>query len=152
MDRTRIGIAVSSSKGGMRTFEKFYLRFQKNPSAILGARVFANFIPNIAAQWIARHWKLSGPAKPAVAACATGLYAVMEGIRMIEQDEADYCIAGAGDASLTQLMTAGYRNMGVLSDEKLRPYDLNRSGFIIGEGAGIVILEKLESARFAAKP
>ena len=147
VDRTRLGIAVSSSKGGMRTFERFYERFQIHRSALLGARVYANFVPNIASQWIARHWKISGPAKPAVAACATGLYAVMEGIRMIEQDEVDYCIAGAGDASLTRLMAAGYQNMGVLTKDEVRPYDLNRSGFLIGEGAGIVILEKLESAK-----
>ncbi len=148
MDRSRIGIAVSSSKGGMKTFEKFYERFQKRRSAILGARVYANFIPNIASQWIARHWKLTGPAKPAVAACATGLYAVMEGIRMIEQDEVDYCIAGAGDASITELMLAGYRNMGVLSKKnEMRPFDKHRDGFLIGEGAGIVILEKLKQAK-----
>lgn len=147
IDRSRLGIAVSSSKGGMRTFERFYGRFQKNRSALLGARVYANFIPNIAAQWIARHWKITGPAKPAIAACATGLYAIMEGIRMIEQDETDYCIAGAGDASITQLMLAGYRNMGVLAKEAVRPFDRRRDGFLIGEGAGIVILEKLESAK-----
>ncbi len=147
IDRTRLGIAVSSSKGGMKTFEKFYDRFRKHPSALLGARIYANFIPNMAAQWIARHWRISGPAKPVVAACATGLFAVMEGIRMIEQDEVDYCIAGAGDASITQLMLAGYRNMGVLSKDEIRPYDLHRSGFLVGEGAGIVILEKPESAR-----
>ena len=147
MDREQIGIAVSSSKGGMITFERFFERFQKHPSALLGARVFANFIPNIAAQWVARHWKLSGPAKPAVAACATGLYAVMEGIRMVEQDEVDYCIAGAGDASITRLMLAGYKNMGVLSETGMRPYDLNRDGFFMGEGAGIVILEKLANAK-----
>ena len=147
IDRERLGIAVSSSKGGMRTFERFYSRFVKKRSALLGARVYANFIPNIAAQWIARHWKISGPAKPAVTACATGLYALMEGIRMIEQDEVDYCIAGAGDASITQLMLAGYRNMGVLATDAIRPFDKRRDGFLIGEGAGIVILEKLESAK-----
>lgn len=147
MDRSRIALAVSSSKGGMRTFERFFGRLQKKPSAILGARVYANFLPNIAAQWIARHWKLTGPAKPAIAACATGLYAVMEGIRMIEQDEADYCIAGAGDASLTELMLAGYRNMGVLSKGCMRPFDRRRDGFLIGEGAGLVVLESLEHAK-----
>jgi len=147
MDRNQIGVAVSSSKGGMRTFERFYERFHKKRSALLGARVYANFIPNISAQWIARHWKLNGPAKPAVAACATGLYAVMEGIRMIEHGEADYCIAGSGDASLTELMLAGYRNMGVLSDSHIRPFDKKRDGFLIGEGAGIVILEKLKQAK-----
>ncbi len=147
MDRSRMGLAVSSSKGGMRTFERFFERFQKKRSALLGARIYANFLPNIASQWIARHWKLTGPAKPAIAACATGLYAVMEGIRMIEQDEADYCIAGSGDASLTELMLAGYRNMGVLSEKGIRPFDKRRDGFLIGEGAGIVILEKLKQAK-----
>lgn len=146
MDRERIGIAVSSSKGGMRTFERFFDRFNRRRSAILGARVYANLIPNICAQWIARHWKLSGPAKPAVAACATGLYAVLEGVRMIEHDEADYCIAGSGDSSITELMLAGYKNMGVLSQGEIRPFDRKRDGFLVGEGAGIVILEKLKQA------
>ena len=147
MNRERIGLAVSSSKGGMRTFERFFERFQKKRSAILGARVYANFLPNICSQWIARHWKLTGPAKPAVAACATGLYAVLEGIRMIEDGEADYCIAGSGDSSITELMLAGYRNMGVLSQGEMRPFDKKRDGFLIGEGAGNVILEKLKQAK-----
>jgi 3-oxoacyl-[acyl-carrier-protein] synthase II len=147
IDRGRLGIAVSSSKGGMRTLEKFHDRFYKNPSAILGARVYANLLPNICAQWIARHWKITGPAKPSVAACATGLFDIMEGIRMIEQDEADWCIAGATDASLTKLMLSGYRNMGALSKDVMRPFDKRRDGFLVGEGAGIVILEKEEVAR-----
>ncbi len=147
VDRGRIGIAVSSSKGGMQTLERFYDRFRKNPSAILGARVYANFIPNICAQWIARHWKITGPAKPAVAACATGLFDIMEGIRMIEQDEADWCIAGATDASLTKLMLTGYRNMGALSKGTMRPFDRRRDGFLVGEGAAVVILEKEDVAK-----
>ncbi len=147
IDPERVGIAVSTSKGGVYTIEKFFDRFQKHPSALLAARVYANIIPNISSQWIARHWKLRGPAKVAIAACATGLFAIMEGIRMIEQDEADYCIAGAGDASMTPLMTASYRQMGALSAGQLRPFDLRRDGFLIGEGAGVVILESEENAR-----
>jgi len=147
MDPYRIGIAVSSSKGGMTTFEKFHARFLKKPSALLGARIYANTIPNILSQWIARRWELKGPAKPAVAACATGTYAVIEGIRMIEDDEADVCIAGASDASITKLMLAGYHQMGVLSKNGVSPFDQKRSGFLIGEGAGIVILEKEKHAK-----
>lgn len=146
IDRQRLGIAVSSSKGGVNTFERFYDRFLKRPSALLGARVYANFLPNMAAQWIARHWRVFGPAKPAVAACATGLFAVIEGIRMIEEGEADWCIAGAGDASITSLMLAGYRQMGVLSKGEMRPFDKRRDGFLLGEGAGIVVLERKETA------
>jgi 3-oxoacyl-[acyl-carrier-protein] synthase II len=147
IDRNRLGLTVSSSKGGMNTFEKFRTRFENRRSGILGARVYANLIPNIAAQWIARHWKISGPAKPTSVACATGLYSVLEGVRMLEEDEADYCIAGAGDASITRLMTAGYHKMGVLATDEIRPFDKRRNGFLIGEGAGIVILEKADMAK-----
>lgn len=147
MDAERIGIAVSSSKGGVYTIEKFFERFQKNRSALLAARVYANIIPNIVSQWIARHWNLRGPAKVAIAACATGLFAIMEGVRMIEDGQADYCIAGAGDASLTKLMTAAYQRMGALATGEIRPFDVRRDGFLIGEGAGVVILETEESAR-----
>lgn len=146
-DPYRAGIAVSTSKGGFTTFEKFSPRFFKRPSALLAARVYANFIPNILSQWIARRWKLQGPAKPVVAACATGLYAIMEGIRMIEQEEADVCIAGGSDASITPFLLAGYRQLGVLAKEDIRPFDLRRDGFLVGEGAGVVILESEEHAR-----
>lgn len=147
MDPYRVGIAVSSSKGGMTTLERFRDRFMKHPSALLGARIYANTVPNILSQWIARKWKIKGPAKPAVAACATGTYAIIEGIRMIEDDEVDVCIAGASDASITKLMLAGYHKMGVLSSTDVSPFDQNRTGFLIGEGAGIVILEKEEHAK-----
>ncbi len=147
MDPFRVGIAVSSSKGGITTFEKFAERLRKRPSALLAARVYANLIPNMLSQWIARRWKIQGPAKPAVAACATGTYAIMEGVRMIEDDEVDVCIAGASDASITPLLLAGYKQMGVLSNEEIRPFDKKRNGFFIGEGAGIVILESEDFAR-----
>ncbi len=147
MDPYRVGIAVSSSKGGMTTLEKFRDRFLKRPSALLGARIYANTVPNILSQWIARRWELKGPAKPAVAACATGTYAIIEGIRMIEDDETDVCIAGASDASITKLMLAGYHQMGVLSPNGVSPFDKTRGGFLVGEGAGVVILEKENHAK-----
>lgn len=146
MDPYRIGIAVSSSKGGFTTLEKYAARFRKAPSALLAARVYANFIPNILSQWIARRWELHGPAKPAVAACATGLFAIMEGIRMIEDGAADVCIAGASDASITPFLLAGYRKLGVLAKEGTYPFDSRRDGFLVGEGSGIVILESEDYA------
>jgi 3-oxoacyl-[acyl-carrier-protein] synthase II len=141
MDPFRIGIAASSSKGGITTLEKFRERFMKKPSALLAARVYANLIPNMLAQWIARKWKIHGPAKPVVAACATGTLAIIEGVRMIEDDEVDVCIAGASDASITPFLLAGYRQLGVLAKENICPFDARRDGFLLGEGAGIVVLE-----------
>ena len=147
IDRYRIGISVSSSKGGMHTLDRFKERFAKHPSAILGARIYSNTVPNFAAQWIARRWKIQGPAKCYVAACATGTVAVLEGARMVSDGVVDYCIAGASDASIVPLLLAGYKKMKVLAKDSMRPFDKRRSGFLIGEGAGIVFLETMESAK-----
>ena len=73
VDPYRIALSVSSSKGGMHTLDRFKERFEKRPSAILGARIYSNLVPNFAAQWIARRWKIRGPAKCYIAACATGI-------------------------------------------------------------------------------
>lgn len=146
-DLYRIGISVSSSKGGMHTLDRFKERFYKNPSAILGARIYSNSVPNFAAQWIARRWKVQGPAKCYVAACATGTVAVIEGARMVSSGVVDYCIAGASDASIVPLLMAAYKNMRALSKNSMLPFDRNRSGFLVGEGAGVVFIETLESAK-----
>lgn len=147
IDPYRIGIVVSSSKGGLHSFDAFRARLERNPSAILGARVYSNTVPNFAAQWIARKWKISGPAKCYVTACATGTTSIIEAARMIADDVVDYAFAGAGDASLIPFLVAGYEQMGVLATETMNPFDQRRKGFLLGEGAGVVLLETLESAR-----
>ncbi len=146
-DPFRIGIVVSSSKGGVHTVDRFAERFRKYPSAILGARIYCNSVPNFGAQWIARRWKLQGPAKCYVLACATGTVSILEGARMVQDGLTDYCIAGASDASITPLMLAAYSNMKVLSKGPMRPFDKRRDGFGAGEGAGVVLIETPESAR-----
>ncbi len=146
-DLYKIGISVSSSKGGMHTYDRFAERFQKNRSAILGARIYSNTVPNFGAQWIARRWKVHGPAKCYVAACATGTVAVAEGARMVSDGVIDYCIAGASDASIVPLLLAAYRSMKALAPGPMLPFDQRRNGFAIGEGAGIVFLETIESAQ-----
>ncbi|MSR77366.1 MAG: beta-ketoacyl-[acyl-carrier-protein] synthase family protein [Candidatus Omnitrophica bacterium] len=152
VDPYRIGISVSSSKGGVHTIDRFQERFQKHPSAMLGARIYANTVPNFGAQWIARKWELKGPAKCYIAACATGTVAVIEGARMVADGVVDYCIAGASDASITPLMMAGYYNMKALAHEQMLPFDKRRSGFMVGEGAGVVLLESLENAQSRGVP
>lgn len=146
-DPFRVGIFVSSSKGGMHSFHVFRDRFTKNPSALLAARVYANLVPNFACQWIARRWKIQGPAICYSAACATGTVSVIEGARMVREGVVDYALAGASDASIVPLMVAGYERMGVLSPEGIYPFDQRRRGFLVGEGAGVVFLETLESAK-----
>jgi len=146
-DPFRIGLAVSSSKGGVHTISRFKERLEEHPSAIMGARVYTSAVPNFAAQWIARKMKIQGAAKCYVAACATGTMAVLQGMRMVSEGTLDYCIAGASDSSLSPLLLAGYRNMKALASEAIRPFDKRRDGFLVGEGAAMLFLETLESAR-----
>ena len=147
VDPYRIGIVVSSSKGGLHSFATLRERFERRPSAILGARVYANLVPNFASQWIARKWKIKGPAKCYITACATGTTSIIEGARLVQEDAVDYAFAGASDASLVPFLMAGYEQMRVLSPDGIFPFDVRRKGFLLGEGAGIVFLETLESAR-----
>jgi len=142
-----IALSVSSSKGGVHSLGRFKERFLRNPSAILGARMYTSAVPNFADQWIARRMKIRGPAKCYVAACATGTVAIVQGFRMVSEGQAEYCLAGATDASITPLMLGGYHNMKALAAKEIRPFDRRRDGFLIGEGAGVVFLETLESAQ-----
>ena len=147
VDPYRVGIVVSSSKGGLHTFHALRERLERNPSAILGARVYSNCVPNFAAQWIARKWKIQGPSKCYVTACATGTTSIIEAARMVQEGTVDYAFAGASDASLVPFLAAGYEQMKVLSPDGMFPFDRRRNGFLLGEGAGVVFLETLESAR-----
>lgn len=147
VDPYTVALSVSSSKGGVHSLGRFKERFLRNPSAILGARMYTSAVPNFADQWIARRMKIQGPAKCYVAACATGTVAIIQGFRMVSEGDAEYCLAGATDASITPLMLGGYHNMKALAVRDIRPFDKRRDGFLVGEGAGVVFLETLESAK-----
>jgi 3-oxoacyl-[acyl-carrier-protein] synthase II len=142
-----IALSVSSSKGGVHSLGRFKERFLRNPSAILGARMYTSAVPNFADQWIARRMKIRGPAKCYVAACATGTVAIVQGFRMVSEGQAEYCLAGATDASISPLMLGGYKNMKALATRDIRPFDKKRDGFLVGEGAGVVFLETFEGAK-----
>jgi len=145
-DPFEIGIVMSSSKGGLTTYCDGIERFKKHSSALMGAKIYSSFIPNMAAQWIARQRKIKGPARCYVTACATGTYSIAEAAEMVRRGEVTICIAGASDASICQLPLAGYYQMGAYSKTRMRPFSRKRDGFQVGEGAGCLILESLESA------
>jgi 3-oxoacyl-[acyl-carrier-protein] synthase II len=147
VDPYTVALSVSSSKGGVHSLGKFKERFARSPSAILGARMYTSAVPNFADQWIARRMKIQGPAKCYVAACATGTVAIVQGFRMVSEGQAEYCLAGATDASIAPLMLGGYNNMKALARKDIRPFDMRRDGFLVGEGAGVVFLETLEGAK-----
>ena len=154
IDPYRIGIVMGSSKGGMTTYEKMRAKYGSYlPSALHTAALYASFPPHMASQWIAKRYHVKGPAKCFSTACATGTYSIIEGARMVAEGEVDYCIAGATDASITQLLLAGYYNMKVYSRKgTMHPYDKNHDGFLVGEGAGAVILESKDSAKARGVP
>lgn len=147
LDPYRVGLSVSSSKGGMSTFSRLYERLQRGAGARFATHLLTNIAPHFAAQQIARKWNIKGPSNCYIAACATGTVAIAEGYRMLRDGESDVCIAGASDASIVPFLLGGYRKMKVMAKEKMKPFEKSRDGFLIGEGAGMLVLETLENAR-----
>ena len=142
------GAVISSSKGGVNSLSRFYTACDRENEARLNAhRLYSNFGPECVSGWVARRYRLAGPVKSFVTACASGTHALIAGARMIEDGSVTCCIAGASDASINPLMLEGYKRMGVYSRDTIRPFDKERDGFIVGEGAGILILEEREHAR-----
>jgi 3-oxoacyl-[acyl-carrier-protein] synthase II len=110
-------------------------------------------IPDIAAGQIAIQYKLRGPNFATVSACASGAHAIGESFRLIKQGETDVMVTGGSEAAVTQFTVGGFANMQALSrrndepERASRPFDKDRDGFVMAEGAAIVILEELEHAR-----
>ena len=148
----RLGVYVGSGIGGMQTFvaetEKL---LNRGPG-----RVSPFFIPmmigNMGAGNIAIRFNAQGPCLPVVTACATSSHAIGEAFRAIKYGAADAIIAGGAEATIIPLAVAGFINCKALSetddpDAASLPFDARRGGFVMGEGAGIVVLEELEHAR-----
>jgi len=149
----RLGVMVGSGIGGLHAIEEWHkILMEKGPK-----RVTPFFIPmsiiNLAGGHIAIRFKAKGPNCAAVSACATGNHCIGDAFRIIQRGEADVMIAGGTEAAITPLCVAGFASSRALSlrnDEPQRasrPFDQGRDGFVLGEGAGILILEELEYAQ-----
>ena len=151
VDPTRLGVFIGSGIGGIHTFiDECHKMDTKGPG-----RISPFFIPmmisNIAAGTIAIRYNAQGPCLPIVTACATGTHSIGEAFRSIKHGYADAIIAGGTEASISPLSVAGFTNLTALTtvNDPARasiPFDKNRSGFVMGEGAGAVVLEERESA------
>jgi 3-oxoacyl-[acyl-carrier-protein] synthase II len=148
----RIGVIVGSGMGGIETISHYdSICRDQGPK-----RVSAFFIPscviNLAPGQISIRTGAKGPNFSPVSACATGTHAIGEAFHIIKRGEADAIIAGGAEATIIPLAVAGFGNMKALStrndapEKASRPFDSERDGFVIGEGAGILILEELEHA------
>ena len=159
LDRERIGVLIGSGIGGMETFEEQHTNLlQKGPG-----RVSPFFIPmmiiDMAAGQISIQFGLKGPNFGTVSACASGAHAIGEALRLLRAGDADVMIAGGTEATITPMAVAGFGNMRALSTRNddptraSRPFDQGRDGFVIGEGAGVLVLETEEHMRRrGAKP
>ena len=149
----RIGVVLGSAVGDIGTIaQQEQILLERGPS-----RVAPWFIPSIltdaASGQLAIAFGFSGINFAMVAACATGSYTIGEGAEIVRRGAADAILAGGAEAALTPLILAGFSNMRGLAAEQenppraSRPFDATRDGFVIGEGAGILVLEELEAAR-----
>jgi 3-oxoacyl-[acyl-carrier-protein] synthase II len=148
----RIGVIVGSGIGGMEIWEQQYKIFLEKGPSKLSPFFIPMMITNMASANIAIHFGLKGPNTCAVTACATGNHAIGEAFRIIQQGHADVMLAGGTEAAITPLGVAGFIANKALStrndepEKASRPFDKDRDGFVMGEGAGVVVLEELEHA------
>jgi len=149
---SRVGIVLGSCAGGMTMYEKNLFTLRDEGADRVSPFFIPGFIANMAAGEISMAFGARGPSKCVVTACATGSNSIGDAFRLIQYDEADAMIAGGSDAYILPVGIAGFDKMRALSrrnsepEKASRPFDKDRDGFVIGEGAGVVILEEIESA------
>ena len=148
----RLGVYVGSGIGGMDTFISTTEKFLKGGSRKVSPLFIPMMISNMAAGNIAIRYKAMGPCLPVVTACATSSHALGEAYRAIRFGYADAIIAGGTEAAINGLAVAGFTNSTALSTRNIPndssiPFDARRDGFVIGEGAAVVILEEYEHAK-----
>lgn len=151
VDSSRFGVYVGSGIGGIKTFVNECTKMNEEGANRVSPLFIPMLISNIAAGNIAISHKAEGPCLPVVTACATSSHAIGEAFRAIKHGYADAIIAGGAEAAITPLAVGGFMNSKALSKstDPLRaslPFDAERGGFVMGEGAGIVILEEYEHA------
>ena len=151
IDKERLAVVVGSGIGGLSTIEQEHVKLtEKGPNRV-SPFLIPMIISNIAAGNIAIKYGAKGMCTSVVTACATGTNAIGDAFHLIQDGRADMVIAGGAEGSITPLAVAGFAALTALSksEDPLRasiPFDKERDGFIMGEGAGIVILESLEHA------
>lgn len=151
LDPYRVGVIVGSGIGGIQSFEREHSNFLEKGTRRVSVFFIPMMISNMAAGTIAIRTGFKGVNYAPVTACATSAHAVGEAFHRIRDGYLDACVAGGAEAAITKLAMSGFNNMTALSrsndpDRASIPFDAERSGFVMGEGGGILILEELEHA------
>ena len=151
-DPDRVGVIIGSGIGGMMTIETQHSVLMARGPRKVSPFMIPALISNMCSGLVAIELGARGPNFGIVSACATGTHAIGESLRMIRNGEADVMVCGGSEAAITPLAYAGFCSMKAMStnneapDKASRPFDAGRDGFIMGEGAGILVLESLEHA------
>lgn len=146
-DAERVGVIVGSGIGGMETFEEQHTNLLQKGHRRVSPFFIPMMISDMAAGQVSITFGLKGPNFATVSACASGAHAIGESLRLLRAGDADVMLCGGAEATITPMAVAGFGNMRALStrnDDPLhasRPFDIGRDGFVIGEGAGMLVLE-----------
>ena len=151
-DPYRIGVAVGSGIGSLQAIEREYTKLQEKGPGRVAPLLVPMMISNMAAGNVSIQFGLKGKSMNVVTACATGTNSIGEAFRSIQYGEADVMVAGGTESSISPIGVSGFTALTALSssEDPARcsiPFDKDRSGFIMGEGSAVVVLEELEHAR-----
>ena len=141
------GSIVTTGIGGLQsTLNQGVVLLQKGPDRVSPFLV-PMMMPNAATAAVSMRFGLGGPCETVTTACAAGTHAIGNAARLVASGRCDVVVAGGAEAVITEIAEAGFRNMTALSNQNLsRPFDVNRDGFVLGEGAGVLILEEWDHA------
>lgn len=153
LDPDRFGVFIGSGEGGISTmYEGMKVLMEKGPSRV-GPFCVPMMLSNMPAAYVAIRFGAKGPNICVVTACATATHTMGEAFHTIVRDDADVILAGGTEAAITPVAVAGFAAMKALSTRNedplhaSRPFDIDRDGFVMGEGAGVLVFEELEHAR-----
>lgn len=152
-DPDRIGVVFGSGIGGMTTYDTQFTNYMQGGPRRISPFFIPMLIPDIAAGNISIKHGFKGPNYATVSACATASHAIGDAFRIVQYGDADAMLCGGSEAPITPMGLGGFENMRAISsrndapEKASRPFDLQRDGFVIGEGGGALVLEELEFAR-----
>jgi 3-oxoacyl-[acyl-carrier-protein] synthase II len=157
-DPYRCGTILGSGIGGLNEFEEQHTRFMNGGPGKISPFVIPKMIPNAAPGNVSIHFGLSGPNTAVSTACASAAHAIGDALRAIQWNYADVMITGGSEAAITNMGLGGFISARALSlrnedpQAASRPFDKDRDGFVLSEGAGVLVLEELERARRRGAP
>ncbi|RKS09674.1 3-oxoacyl-[acyl-carrier-protein] synthase II [Nocardiopsis sp. Huas11] len=153
-DGARVGVVLGCGMGGLGSYDEQHRRMSESGPENVSPMLIPLMIPNMAAGHVGMRFGARGPNFVTATACASGATAIGAALDLLRRGECDVVITGGTEAGIVPLVVTGFARMGALSTRRLddpasasRPFDADRDGFVIGEGAGILVLERAEHAR-----